>query len=68
MGIPAKRQAVTNPENTITSSKRFIGRKYNEVQSEIKTVPYKVASDKNGDAVFEVQGKMVTPEEIAAIF
>ncbi len=42
VGIPAKRQAVTNPEKTIYSAKRFIGRKYAEVQSEIKTVPYKV--------------------------
>lgn len=66
VGIPAKRQAVTNPENTITSSKRFIGRKYSEVASEIKTVPYKVTSNSNGDAVFEIQGKIVTPEEIAA--
>jgi molecular chaperone DnaK len=67
VGIPAKRQAVTNPENTITSSKRFIGRKYSEVASEIKTVPFKVISDSNGNAVFEVQGKVVTPEEVAAI-
>jgi molecular chaperone DnaK len=67
VGIPAKRQAVTNPENTITSSKRFIGRKYSEVASEIKTVPYKVIAGKNGEAVFEVQGKIVTPEEAAAI-
>lgn len=66
VGIPAKRQAVTNPENTITSSKRFIGRKYSEVASEIKTVPYKVVSNSNGDAVFEVQGKVMTPEEIGA--
>lgn len=66
VGIPAKRQAVTNPENTITSSKRFIGRKYSEVESEIKTVPFKVTKNVNGDAVFEVQGKIVTPEEIAA--
>lgn len=66
VGIPAKRQAVTNPENTITSSKRFIGRKYNEVASEIKTVPFKVTSNSNGDAVFEVQGKIVTPEEAGA--
>ncbi len=66
VGIPAKRQAVTNPENTITSSKRFIGRKRSEVESEIKTVPYKVVSNSNGDAVFEVQGKQVSPEEIAA--
>lgn len=66
VGIPAKRQAVTNPENTITSSKRFIGRKYSEVLSEIKTVPYKVTQNANGDAVFEVLGKIVTPEEVAA--
>jgi len=67
VGIPAKRQAVTNPENTITSSKRFIGRKYSEVQSEIKTVPYKVEAGSNGEACFNIQGKQMTPEEIAAI-
>jgi molecular chaperone DnaK len=66
VGVPAKRQAVTNPENTIASAKRFIGRKNSEVQSEIKTVPYKVTSNANGDAVFEVNGKIVTPEEISA--
>src|SRR5262245_31093067 len=66
VGIPAKRQAITNPENTITSSKRFIGRKYQEVLNEIKMVPYKVTSNNNGDAVFEVQGKIVTPEEVGA--
>lgn len=66
VGVPAKRQAVTNPENTITSSKRFIGRKHQEVLNEIKIVPYKVVSNNNGDAIFEAQGKMVTPEEVAA--
>lgn len=66
VGIPAKRQAVTNPENTITSSKRFIGRKYDEVLSEIKTVPYKVTKGPNGEAVFEISGKIVTPEEVAS--
>lgn len=66
VGIPAKRQAVTNPENTIYSSKRFIGRKFSEVQDELKTVSYKVKPNSNGDAVFEVAGKTVTPEEIAA--
>lgn len=66
VGIPAKRQAITNPENTIFSSKRFIGRKYNEVLNEIKNVPYKVVANNNGDAVFEVHGKMLTPEEVAA--
>ncbi len=67
VGIPAKRQAVTNPENTITSSKRFIGRKRSEVESEIKTVPYKVEAGSNGEACFNIQGKQMTPEEIAAI-
>jgi molecular chaperone DnaK len=67
VGTPAKRQAVTNPEKTITSSKRFIGRKFNEVQSEIKTVPYKVEANGIGDAVFDIDGKQMTPEEIAAI-
>lgn len=66
VGVPAKRQAITNSENTIFSSKRFIGRKYSEVASEISHVPYKVVPDSNGNAVFEVQGKIVTPEEIAA--
>lgn len=66
VGIPAKRQAVTNPENTVSSAKRFIGRKYNEVQSEIKTVPYKVVSGSNGDAAMEVMGKVLTPEEVSA--
>lgn len=66
VGIPAKRQAVTNPENTIFSSKRFIGRKYSEVLSEAKHVPYKVVADSAGNAVFEVNGKQMTPEEIGA--
>lgn len=66
IGVPAKRQAVTNSENTIYSSKRFIGRKYNEVLNETKIVPYKVSADRNGNAIFESQGKMLTPEEIAA--
>jgi molecular chaperone DnaK len=66
VGIPAKRQAVTNPEKTIFSAKRFIGRKYSEVKSELQNVPYKVVEGKNGDAAFEVDGKIVTPEEVAA--
>lgn len=66
VGIPAKRQAVTNPEKTIYSAKRFIGRKFNEVASEIKNVPYKVTAGPNGDAVFEVDGKQLTPEEVGA--
>lgn len=66
VGVPAKRQAVTNPENTISSSKRFIGRKAAEVGSEIETVSYKVTSNANGDAIFEAGGKEWTPEEIGA--
>lgn len=66
VGIPAKRQAVTNSERTFFSTKRFIGRKYNEVLQEIKTVPYKVMAGSNGDAVFELDGKSITPEEIGA--
>lgn len=66
VGVPAKRQAITNPENTISSSKRFIGRKRSEVESEIKTVPYQVTRNANGDAVFQVGEKVYSPEEIGA--
>lgn len=66
VGIPAKRQAVTNPDKTLYSTKRFIGRKCDEVKSEIAMVPYKVTKNANGDAVFEVEGKIVSPEEAAA--
>ncbi|MCX6990152.1 MAG: molecular chaperone DnaK [Chlamydiae bacterium] len=66
VGVPAKRQSITNPEKTIFSAKRFIGRKFTEVQSEIKTVPYTVISNANGDAIFEIDGKGLTPEEVAA--
>ena len=66
VGVPAKRQSITNPDRTISSAKRFIGRKFNEVQSEIKTVPFKVTKNANGDAVFEVEGKIITPEEVGA--
>ncbi len=66
VGVPAKRQALTNPEKTLFSTKRFIGRKYDEVQGETKMVPYKVTKNANGDAVLEVEGKVVTPEEAAA--
>jgi molecular chaperone DnaK len=66
VGVPAKRQAVTNPDKTLYSTKRFIGRKYDEVTSEIKTVPYKVTRNANGNAVFEIDGKIITPEEAAS--
>jgi molecular chaperone DnaK len=66
VGQIAKRQAVTNPENTIFSSKRFIGRRFDEVQEEIKRVPYKVVRASNGDSVFVVRGKQMTPPEVSA--
>ena len=65
VGQIAKRQAVTNPENTIYSAKRFIGRRLDEVKSELQFVPYKVVQ-KGNDSAFEVRGKTVTPEEISA--
>jgi molecular chaperone DnaK len=65
VGQIAKRQAVTNPENTIYSAKRFIGRRPDEVKEETKFVPYKVVPNGN-DSAFEVRGKKVTPEEISA--
>jgi molecular chaperone DnaK len=66
VGQTAKRQAITNPENTVFSIKRFVGRRYNEVQNEIKTVPYRVVSDNEGLARVEVRGKQYTPQEISA--
>lgn len=66
VGVPAKRQAVTNPEKTIYSAKRFIGCKFSEVQAEAKTVPYIVGQNSNGDVVIEVDGKKLSPEEIGA--
>lgn len=65
VGQIAKRQAVTNPENTIYSAKRFVGRKFEEVQEEIKLVPYTVVA-KGNDCAFKVQGKTASPEEIGA--
>ena len=67
VGQIAKRQAVTNPQNTIFSIKRFMGRKLSEVQEETKRVPYKIVSGPNDMAVVEVQGKRYTPPEISAM-
>ncbi|MGB9692388.1 MAG: molecular chaperone DnaK [Candidatus Sumerlaeaceae bacterium] len=66
VGAVAKRQAITNPQNTIFSIKRFMGRRYDEVQEEIKRVPYKVIRRENGDAAVEAMGKVYTPPEISA--
>jgi molecular chaperone DnaK len=66
-GQVAKRQSVTNPENTIYSIKRFMGRRFNEVNEEMKLVPYKSVSGENGDARVEIQGKKYSPPEISAM-
>jgi molecular chaperone DnaK len=67
VGQVAKRQAVTNPENTVFSIKRFMGRKFGEVSEEMKMVPYKVTKASNGDVRVEVQGKLYSPPEISAM-
>jgi molecular chaperone DnaK len=67
VGQVAKRQAVTNPENTVYSIKRFMGRRYDEVLEEMKLVPYKVVRGDNGDVRVEGMGKMYSPPEISAM-
>src|ERR1043166_6770349 len=67
VGQVAKRQAVTNPENTIFSIKRFMGRKYDEVASERSRVPYAVVGSDNGDVRVEARGKKYSPPEISAV-
>src|SRR5688572_32521215 len=66
VGTIAKRQAVTNPENTVYSVKRFIGRRFDEMGEEIKRVPYHVTRGKNGDAWIKARGKELSPQEISA--
>jgi molecular chaperone DnaK len=66
VGQVAKRQAITNPQNTVSSIKRFMGRRHEEVLDEITKVPYKVGKDQSGNAVVEVQGQKYTPPEISA--
>eukprot|EP01108_Squamamoeba_japonica_P007168 TRINITY_DN596_c0_g1_i3.p2 TRINITY_DN596_c0_g1~~TRINITY_DN596_c0_g1_i3.p2 ORF type:complete len:197 (+),score=70.15 TRINITY_DN596_c0_g1_i3:121-711(+) len=69
VGIAAKRQAVTNPENTIHASKRLIGRKFDdpETKEDIKHAPYKIVKASNGDAWIEAQGKQYSPSQIGAM-
>ena len=67
VGAPAKRQAITNPTNTIFSIKRFMGRQYTEVSEEMKTVPYKVVSGDGGLARVDVSDRLYTPQEISAM-
>ncbi len=67
VGQVAKRQAITNPENTVFSIKRFMGRRYDEVLQEIKLIPFKVIKASNGDARVEIRGKQYSPPEISAM-
>lgn len=68
VGAPAKRQAVTNPHNTVYATKRYIGRRFNdtEVQKDLKNLSFKIVKASNGDAWFEVQGTMYSPSQIGA--
>ena len=67
VGKAAKNQAVTNPENTVSSVKRFIGRSFNETKAEQAKVSYKVEAGKDGRTVIDIEGKTYTPEEISAM-
>jgi molecular chaperone DnaK len=67
VGAPAKRQAITNPENTIASIKRFMGRFYDEVEDEIEEVPYKIVRGENDTARVEIGDRKYTPQEISAM-
>jgi molecular chaperone DnaK len=67
VGAPARRQAVTNPENTVSSIKRFMGRKFEEVTEENKIVPYEVVKGPNGDARVKAGGKEYAPPELSAM-
>ncbi len=67
VGLPGKRQAIANPENTVFSIKRFVGRKYDEVTSEQKLVPYKVEKAPNGDAGVAIGDKHFSPPEVSAM-
>ncbi len=66
VGVVAKRQAITNPENTISSAKRFIGQNYNDIKNEVDRYPYKIVKQGNGSVAIVAQGKEYTPQEISA--
>lgn len=66
VGVTAKRQAVTNHENTIYSAKRFIGHTYEEIKNEISNYPYKIVKADNGDVAFDIDGKKLSPQEVSA--
>src|SRR5689334_11475100 len=67
VGDPAKRQAITNPQRTIYSIKRFMGRRHNEVEAEEKLVPYKIVGGANDLVKVDIDGKQYTPPEISAM-
>ena len=67
IGDPAKRQAITNPNKTIFSIKRFMGEPYDRVQNEISRVPYKVVRGDNGTARVDIDGRLYSPQEISAM-
>src|SRR5438477_7156085 len=67
VGQVAKRQSITNPENTVFSIKRFMGRRHDEVAQELKLVPYKVVKAPNGDVRIDIRGKQYSPPEISAL-
>src|ERR1700720_4123140 len=67
VGQVAKRQAVTNPENTVYSIKRFMGRRYDEVTDEMKRIPYKVVKGEHDDARVDIFGKLYSPPQISAM-
>ena len=67
VGAPAKRQAITNPQNTIYSIKRFMGRRHNECHDEEKQVPYKIVGGDDELVKVDVEGKQYTPPEISAV-
>lgn len=67
MGDPAKRQAITNPENTISSVKRFMGRRFNEITEEKTHWSYKIAQGENDTVRVDIDSRMYTPQEISAM-
>ena len=67
VGDPAKRQAITNPKNTVFSIKRFMGETYDQVTTEVNRVPYKVVRGENNTPRVDISGKLYTPQEISAM-
>lgn len=67
VGDPAKRQAITNPQNTVSSIKRFMGESWDEIQNELKQIPYKVVKGDNNTPRVDIDGKLFTPQEISAM-